>query len=292
MDDLQLLYQKMESLRDRGCKMKEIADWTGLAPSVLSSLYTTVLPDYLEQQKSQPADISLEHALTRVNNISKRRLLALLPGLLKQLDEMEPACEQQPKYNPFAQQMLDEIRQSARKIYDITGVYMSYSLSSSSDSMKQEPFLIAQAEDEESVKIGRLSAHGELQWGFGIMGDAQNFYCLFNETQAPHFTPVTIYLQIPLFPHPQQLRGLYIGLDYNRNPVARRLLLIKESENCNTDELRNLPFGVLTKEQLTPEQEAYYNYTCQAGDSIKMCTIPSLQMNVTDLIKEKRMLEL
>ena len=32
--------------------MKEIADWVGMAPSVLSSLYTTVLPAYFESAKN------------------------------------------------------------------------------------------------------------------------------------------------------------------------------------------------------------------------------------------------
>lgn len=292
MDELQTLYRKIESLRNQGCKMKEIADWTGMAPSVLSSLYTTVLPDYFEHLKSKPADEALDHAITLVNNISKRRLLASLPGMLKQLDELEPAADKQPPYNPFATQLLEEMRQSVRKINDISGIYISYSLSSSSDSLKQEPFLIAPSENRESVRIGRLSAYGESQWGFGIMGDPQNFYCLFNETQAPHFTPVTVYLQVPLFPHPKQLRGLYIGLDYNRNPVARRLLLIKESESTDPEDFKNMPSGVITKDKFTPEQEAYYQYTCQTGDFIKMCTVPSLQMDTSDLVKEKRMLEL
>ena len=42
------LYKRIEYLRNNGTKMKEIADWVGMAPSVLSSLYTTVLPAYFE----------------------------------------------------------------------------------------------------------------------------------------------------------------------------------------------------------------------------------------------------
>ena len=36
------------------------------------------------------------------------------------------------------------------------------------------------------------------------------------------------------------------------------------------------------------EQQAYYDYTCQTGDYIKMCTVPSLQMDESDLVKEKK----
>ena len=50
--------------------------------------------------------------------------------------------------------------------------------------------------------------------------------------------------------------------------------------------------GLIAKEDFTPEQQSYYDYTCQTGDYIKMCTVPSLRMDESDLIKEKKMLAL
>ena len=44
MDDFRELYRRIEYLRNNGIKMKEIADCARMAPSILSSLYTTVLP--------------------------------------------------------------------------------------------------------------------------------------------------------------------------------------------------------------------------------------------------------
>ena len=128
------------------------------------------------------------------------------------------------------------------------------------------------------------------QWGMGVTGDPQNFYCMFSENPSPQFTLVTIYLQIPFFRNPRQLRGLYIGLDYNRNPVARRILLIKKSDCTDTEEFLSMESGLIQKEDFTSEQQAYYDYTCQTGDYIKMCTVPSLQMDESDLVKEKTML--
>ena len=49
MDDFRELYRQIEYLRNNGIKMKEIADCAGMAPSILSSLYTTVLPTYFEE---------------------------------------------------------------------------------------------------------------------------------------------------------------------------------------------------------------------------------------------------
>ena len=291
-NEFEELYQRIELLRAGGIKMKDIADRAGVAPSILSSLYTTVLPAYFEKVKSCPGEEALEQALTLVNNISKRRLLSMLPELLTRLDGLEPAVSNRLDGNPFAGQLLEEMALSVRKVDDICGLYRSYSLSSSSDCLKMEPFMIAVSENKEFIRAGRLNAYGEAQWGMAIAGDPQNLYCMFSENPAPQFTPVTIYLQIPFFRHPNQLRGLYIGLDYNRNPVARRILLIKESESTETADFLSMSGGLIRKDDFTVEQQAYYEYTCQAGDYIKMCTVPSLQMDATDLIKEKKMLSL
>ena len=83
MDDFRELYRRIEYLRNNGIKMKEIADCAGMAPSILSSLYTTVLPTYFEELKNCSHEEALDHAIVLVNNISKRRLLSVLPELLK-----------------------------------------------------------------------------------------------------------------------------------------------------------------------------------------------------------------
>ena len=292
MNDFPELYKRIEYLRNNGTKMKEIADWVGMAPSVLSSLYTTVLPAYFESAKTVPQEEALDYALSLVNNVSKRKLLSSLENTLNRLDELEPTALHVQKGIPFIESLNEEISLSARKASNISGLYTSYSLSSSSDCLKCEPYIISSSENNSHIRIGRLSAYDEVQWGIGVNGDPQNFYCLFSENPVPPLTLVTIYLQIPLFKHPRQLRGLYMGLDYNRNPVARRILFIKESESTDIEEFLTMKSGLIAKEDFSPEQQAYYNYTCQTGDYIKMCTVPSLRMDESDLIKEKKMLAL
>lgn len=48
MDDLKEIYERIKFLRHKGVKMKEIAERTGFPPSVLSALFTTVLPAYFK----------------------------------------------------------------------------------------------------------------------------------------------------------------------------------------------------------------------------------------------------
>ena len=291
MNELPEIYKRIEYLRNKGVKMKEIADHTNMAASVLSSLYSSVLPTYIGCiKKGNNEEEALDYALSQVNNVSKKRLLGNLKELKERLYELEPAAATGQKENPFLDMISEEMLRSVQDAHNYSGIYISYSLSSSSDCLKMEPFLLSPSDNQ--VRVGRISAYGEAQWGFGIMPDPQNFHCMLNENQAPQFTMVTIYLQIPFFKNPRQLRGLYIGQDYNRNPIARRILLIKESESTEIDEFMSRKSGLIDKEDFTPEQQVYYDYTCQTGDFIKMCTVPSLRMDESDLVKEKKMLTL
>lgn len=47
MNELIEIYKRIEYLRNNGVKMKDIADRIDMAPSVLSALYSSVLPTYM-----------------------------------------------------------------------------------------------------------------------------------------------------------------------------------------------------------------------------------------------------
>ena len=56
---------------------------------------------------------------------------------------------------------------------------------------------------------------------------------MFNERDLPQFALVTIYLQLPHYEFPTMLKGLYLCLDYNHNPIARRIVLVKQSDSTD-----------------------------------------------------------
>ena len=62
MDELTDIYKRIEYLRNNGVKMKEIADRVDMAPSVLSALYSSVLPAYIDLLKTRTPDEALEIA--------------------------------------------------------------------------------------------------------------------------------------------------------------------------------------------------------------------------------------
>ena len=66
MNDLIEIYRRIEYLRNNGLKMREIADYVDMAPSVLSALYSSVLPTYVTSLKQgHSEEDSLDSALRR-----------------------------------------------------------------------------------------------------------------------------------------------------------------------------------------------------------------------------------
>lgn len=292
MNELTEIYKRIEYLRNKGVKMKEIADWIGMAPSVLSALYSSVLPTYLDLLKTKSPENALDDALALVNNVSKKRLLGNLGEMKERLFDMEPDQESPMTGNPFMQLLEQEMRQSVEEVYNYSGTYLSYSLSSSTDSLKIEPYLICTSENNDYVKVGMMNAYKSVHWGSGIISNHQNSYLMFNERELPQFAMVTIYLQLPHYEYPNMLKGLYLCLDYNHNPIARRIVLVKQSDNTDQQAFMEMESQLIPKAELTPEQEVYYNYTCQEGDYIKTCTVPSPKLDESDLEREKKMLRI
>lgn len=111
MNELPEIYRRIEYLRNKGVKMKEIADHTNMAASVLSSLYSSVLPTYIGCiKKGNNEEEALDYALSQVNNVSKKRLLGNLKELKEQLYALEPAVATGQKENPFLDMLSEEER--------------------------------------------------------------------------------------------------------------------------------------------------------------------------------------
>lgn len=293
MNELADIYKRIEYLRSKGVKMKEIADRIDMAPSVLSALYSSVLPTYVDLLKTRTSENALDEALALVNNVSKKRLLNNIDSIKLLLFEMEP---EQPNdtstANPLLNILEEQMRGAVQEVFNYSGTYLSYSLSSSTDSLKIEPYIICTSENNDYVKVGMINAYKSVHWGSGILNNHQNSYLMFNERDLPQFAMVTIYLQLPHYEYPGMLKGLYLCLDYNHNPIARRIVMLKQSDSTDINEFLKMEGRIVPRAELTPELQPYYNYTCQEGDYIKTCTVPSPKLNESDLEREKKMLKL
>lgn len=294
MEKLISLYERLKKLRDSGVRMKDIAEETDIASSVLSSLYSTVLPMYINLLSAgEEDDKALDKALQQVNNVSKRKLLGCLDDLYDKVSHIEPRQPSKNTGRPF----LDDIEKEAMKYLPnagvYTGLYLAYSSSSFSDGLKVEPYLISSINDGDTIpKVYSQSMSGDYYAGVGLFSPFQIGYLMFNEQKRLQLALKVVYLQLPIIEYPNYLKGIYLTHDYNRNPIARRVLFVRQGDEIPLEEFGEMRTEVIPKEQLTEEQRAYYDYTCEPGDVIKSLMLVSPDRNIKDLQLEKNMLNL
>ena len=293
MKELRHIYDRITYLRDNGVKMKDIAEATGFSPSVLSALYSTVLPSYFKNiEKGESEDDALDHALVWVNNVSKKKLFSSLPAMMSALAAMDagPGLGQKGGGNPLLSTIGRGMRDAVRLCGPYCGTYMSYSISSNCSKMKEEPYQIAMSEDGLSVEVRHMSAYGILHRGGAMMNGSSHIYLCFNENPESRLALFYICLKIPMYDRPPILRGLYICLDYNYNPIARRIIFVKTSDSTDFQAFNTCRGAMKAYDELDPTERKYYEYTCTDSDSLRMLNIPSPTMTEDDLAKEKELL--
>lgn len=295
MNRLISLYEQMKKLRDAGVRMKDISEETNIASSVLSSLYSSVLPMYVNLiSNGEEQDKALDQALQQVNNVSKRKLLGCLDTLYEKVCHIEPRLvNTKNNGRPF----LDDIEKEAIKYLPnagvYTGLYLAYSSSSFSDGLKIEPYMIASITDGDTMpKVYSQSMSGDYYAGVGLFSPFQIGYLMFNEQKRLQLALKVVYLQLPIIEYPNILKGIYLTHDYNRNPIARRILFVRQGDEITLEEFGELRTEVVAKEKLTDEQMEYYRYTCESGDVIKSMMLVSPEKDLDDLRREKELLKL
>ena len=293
MKELRHIYDRITYLRDSGVKMKDIAEATGFSPSVLSALYSTVLPSYFKNiEKGESEDDALDHALVWVNNVSKKKLFSSLPAMISALAAMDagPGLAHKSSGNPLLSSIGQGMRDAVRFCTPYCGTYMSYSISSNCRKMKEEPYQIALSEDGLSVEVRHMSAYGILHRGGVMMNGSSHIYLCFNENPESRLALFYICLKVPMYDRPPILRGLYICLDYNYNPIARRIVFVRTSDSADLQEFSQSRGAMKAYDELDQTERKYYDYTCTDSDSLRMLNIPSPSMTEDDLALEKELL--
>lgn len=293
MDDLKEIYKRIKFLRGKGVKMKEIAARTELTPSVLSALFTTVLPEFFKNiDKGMDEDKALDEALVWVNNVSKKKLLGQLDKIKAAVFAMDAA----PKApigsagNTHVDTMSQAMKDAVNGITGFSGTYMSYSVSSSSGAMKIEPYLITPSDDGSYVEVIHNNAYGSTHHGFALMNGLSHMYIMFNENRPPQLALFSICLKLPMYERPPYLRGIYTCLDYNHNPIARRILFVKTADSTSREDFLKAKGCLKQLEELDEKEQIYYKYTCGSDDVVRMRDVPAPRMTADDLMAEKELL--
>lgn len=296
MDELRDIYERITFLRQKGIKMKNIADAAGIAPSVLSAIYTTVLPECLKNMKAgMDANEALGQSLVWVNNVSRKKFSEITASLKMALFSdklLKSDNDDNDDTEPFTAMLRRNMSETADRIMNFSGIYMSYSISSGSSRLKAEPYLITPSASGKYVEVWHNNAYGITHRGAAMMNGYSHLYLTFNENTPPQLSLFQICLRLPMYDRPPFLKGLYMCLDYNHNPIARRILLVKQSDSISHDEFMKIKGELKDVETLDEKEKIYYAYTCGGKDVIRMCDIPSPQMTYEDLAVEKKILEL
>lgn len=295
MDDLKIIYDRISFLRQKGVKMKDMAEKAQVTSSVFSALYTTVLPTYLKNLKEgMDNEEALDNALVWVNNVSKKKLLSTVYVIKEALLSMElPNTEiSEGKESSFLHTMHENAQETYKRINHLSGIYLSYSVSSSSPALKIEPYLITPSSQGYWVEVIHNNAYGSTHRGIALMNGCSHLYLLFNEQHPPQLALFHICLKIPMYERPPFMKGVYTCFDYNYNPIARRILFVKYSDSTSQEEFAQIKGELKRFDELNEQEQKYYEYTCRPEDIIRMCTIPSPRMTEEDLVIEKKILEL
>ena len=286
------IHERLDQLKHQGVKMKDVAASMDLSPSVLSALYATVLPAFRKAIREKDFEEALTEALSNVNNLSRKRLMVMLDDLYRNVMEFPgPVVGEGVREAAFLRSLERFAADSGSKLGQLEGIYMSYSCSSSVRTLKAEPFYFTRSGDNRTFVVGRKSVHGVVREGIGIVQERQILYLLLNAFQESDLSLVTVYLQLPFLERIHYLRGLYLVPDYNQNPIARRIVLVKLADHYTPEEFERVEARLIPPEEFSDEERLVYDYTCGRGDSIKMCTLPSPKLDLRDLSGEKNLLE-
>jgi len=284
---LKELYERISELRRQRVRMKDIAIHINMQSSVVSALYSSVLPIFLANVDSMGETAALDYAVSQVNNVSKKRILSSLPEICRRLKTFVPE-----HIYPSKGFFIDSLGRFAIKggveADDYLGVYDTYSLSSARDALKVEPIILSRGDAGEIMAV-RKSVYNTINKGVAILSNAHGMYLMLNELDGSKLAMVSMFIQLPFYEKARFFRGLYLALDYNRNPIARRILLVKRDASFVVDNPDELEGKLIAPEDLEGDMVYYYNYV---SDIIKICSIPFPKFNSDDLISEKEILSI
>jgi hypothetical protein len=294
MDKLGMLYLQLRKLRAGGVKMKDIAQAVGMQQSVLSSLYSSVLPTYtaLTDEGVDAVD-ALDKALKHVTSVSKRRLLTSVDDLYSRVCAVSQSligdCE-------TSVSLFGDLEAAAGRYlteaHVYAGLYTGYSFSLRKGYMDVEPYMITPVADGDKVQrvYCRTVAGGCIE-GVVLFSPFEAGYMLFNERRDVPFALKTVCLRLPVMSFPHYIKGISLGHDYNCNPVARRIILVREGDGIALDEFTGLKAEAVDGSKLDGDLKAYYDYTCGKDDVVRSMIFTSPGKGVDDLLREKDMLD-
>lgn len=83
--------------------------------------------------------------------------------------EMEPEHREDASGNPLLKLLEEQMKESVQEVFNYSGIYLSYSLSSSTDSLKIEPYIICASDNNGYVKVGMIQRITTITIGAAVL---------------------------------------------------------------------------------------------------------------------------
>ena len=234
-------------LKQAGFKKKDIANVLDVPAPVLSSLLKTVFPS-IAQINNDISEQELEMAITQaflmVNNLSRIKIIKRLP---KDIESLKNLLENNDFNNEGKSNYLSFIRNQAEFSYSyiskyFQGTYYFYYLSSDTDLVKADPFMIKPNILEKIIDVYKGNEHSSVRcFGIALLNNHHTINMQLVENHKSPEEYMHINLSLPFVRQVDYLRGIFSNLNFARQPVARKIVLHKLSDQCDFDFFNSLP---------------------------------------------------
>lgn len=227
----------IDTQRSQGKKMKDIAGYLDILPSVLSGLYKTVFPYILANEDGD--EETIKHAFKLVNNVSKDKIIARLPLLCQRLE----AYNSIPTESHFENWIADYLKYYIQhpnndKHKNLKGLYEIQILDKNRQIIQKEPFLIKSSKDGNYL-IARKGNHQSKLMMKGFVSISKNHTItiqLLNDSKEYQFFE-TYYLSQTKHGN---LKGLVVSLIQGADLSCRRMMLKKVSNSTTYEHFEDM----------------------------------------------------
>ncbi|MCG8307414.1 MAG: hypothetical protein MI975_08475 [Cytophagales bacterium] len=288
---LERFYDLISRKRSEGYKMKSISQILSISPSVLSGLYKTVIPRILNNE--QITDGTIKEGFSMVNNISVAKTFSEISSWIGILEKLKNEIER-TEIQAWIKDYFDNIVNSGSDLATsgIIGNYWCYTMSSHKMVMKKEPFKFSYNDFHKVLSVKKGNEKSRVSYdGFATFTNSINLGIHLFDHFTRHSETQFISIIWPFQQVPDFLRGLFLALDYNRQPIARRIILLKTEEFSNQD-YNQVPTTYYTKEEADQQKlSSYFEYLVNKEDALRCISIPAPNYNISDLKIEKTLLK-
>ena len=234
-------------LKQAGYKKKDIASVLDIPAPVLSSLLKTVLPS-IAQISSNISDDEIETVITdaflMVNNLSRTKIVKRLPRdietLKNLLENNDYKRDEKLSYLNFIKNQAEFSFNYISKYFQ--GIYYFYYLSSDTDQLKADPFMIKPNIIKRIIDVYKGNEQSSVRcFGIALLNNNHTINMQLVENHESPEEYMQVLLSLPFVRQVDYLRGIFSNLNFARQPVARKVVLHKLSDQCDSDFFNSLP---------------------------------------------------